>query len=80
MIVHKVELLIFDNEDIGSINLKEMLENTNYPNDCITSKVMSLDSRDITNWGDDHPLNKKDTIREEYKRIFANPFKEVERR
>lgn len=49
MIVHKVELLIFDNEDIGSINLKEMLENTNYPNDCITSKVMSLDSRDITN-------------------------------
>ena len=34
-------------------------------------EVMAIESRDIGEWSDDHPLNQKYPVRAEWQRIFA---------
>lgn len=65
MKAYKVELLIIDNEEVGQENIKYYLENTKY----VYPKVMDIKSVDI-DWIDEHPLNKIDTIKEEYNKLF----------
>jgi hypothetical protein len=69
MKVYKVELMIIDFDDIGE-NIKTVLENAWYPNHCISPHVMHIESRDIGEWRDDHPLNLIGKSEEEYKRLF----------
>ena len=57
MQVHKVELVIIDFDEVGIDDIKDILENTRYPNYCISPKVISTSSRDCGEWSDDHPLN-----------------------
>ena len=68
MKVYKVELSILDFEEIGEEDIKIMLENTKY----LYPKVISIDSREIGEWSDDHPLNHSSTQLHELKRIFEN--------
>ncbi len=68
MKVYKVELSIIDFEEIGEEDIKIMLENTKY----LHPKVISIDSREIGEWSDDHPLNHSSTQLNELKRIFEN--------
>ncbi len=53
----KIELLILDFDDIGADEIESVLEQTRYPNRSIKPDVMLIQSADIGEWHDDHPLN-----------------------
>lgn len=68
--VHKITLLVVDTDDLGADNVREVLENARYPNHCIGPSVMDIQTREVE-WSDDHPLNKRVTVRSEFERLFA---------
>jgi hypothetical protein len=70
MNVYKVELLIIDFDDIGEDAVKNMIENTKYPNHCISPQVKSIQTRQVE-WCDAHPLNSSFRADAEYKRLFG---------
>jgi|GEM_PF-2748403 len=72
MKVHKVILSIVDMDDIGADEVRDVIENVKYPNRCIHPSVVSIKTREVE-WSDDHPLNKGDTFRDEFDRLFATP-------
>lgn len=69
MNVHKVVLMVIDFDDIGAESVKSVIESARYPNRCISPRVMKLDTQDIGEWQDDHPLNHRDE--EEFDRLFG---------
>lgn len=69
----KLEILVIDFDNLGEQRIKETIENTNYPNDCICPKVKSIEGREIGEWNDNHPLNKRATAQAEYQRLFGVP-------
>jgi len=69
MKAYKLEILVVDFDEVGA-SIPEMIENANYPNHCISPHVMSVKEADIGKWDDEHPLNKRDTMKEYYKEIF----------
>jgi hypothetical protein len=72
MRVFKVELLIVDFDDLGPDGVREIIENVRYPNDCMAPAVVAVEMREIGEWRDDHPLNRRDTIDAEYRRLFGD--------
>jgi hypothetical protein len=69
MNVYKVELMILNFDGLSDDELCEVIENTNYPNDCISPHIINIESREIGEWNDNHPLNK--TGREQaFKELF----------
>ena len=70
MQVYKIELLIIDHDGLGAEGIREVLEDTRYPNHCIMPKVKSIEGKDIGEWTDEHPLNKRSTADAAYKEIF----------
>lgn len=69
--VHKVVLLVVDHDNLGPEGLRQEIENVNYPNDCVSPGVMSIETREIE-WTDDHPLNLGRTQRAEFARLFGS--------
>lgn len=67
--VYKIEVLVFDFDDLGEAGVKETLENTKYPNWCITPHVKSIQAREVE-WDDTHPLNRSDTAEQAYRELF----------
>lgn len=67
--VYKIEIMIIDFEKVGADGIKQILEQTHYPNYCIDPKVMSMETRYI-DWADDHPLNKSD-----FRTVFKDLFR-----
>lgn len=47
MNVHRVVLLIVDHDGVGPSGIADVLENANYPNDCIRPDVMQIDTRAV---------------------------------
>ena len=72
MNVYKVELLIIDHDGLGAEGIREALEETRYPNRCIMPHVKNIESRDIGEWTDEHPLNKRSTADAAYKELFGS--------
>ena len=70
MKAYKIEVLIIDFEGLGEQLIREELEDANFPNDCISIKVKNIEGKDIGEWHDDHPLNKRLTCDEEYRKLF----------
>ena len=70
MQVHKVVLSIVDFDQVGSENIKRVLENLHYPNRCISPTIESLETKDIGEWDDDHPMNYSLTSHEYFKKLF----------
>jgi hypothetical protein len=35
-------------------------------------KIMSIQSKEIGEWSDNHPLNKEDTIKQTYEELWGN--------
>ena len=68
MKAYKIEILVVDFEEHGEDVLIHDIENMKY----YSPNVMDIREADIGEWSDDHPLNKRDTCVEEYKRIFPN--------
>lgn len=72
MKVHKVTLIILDFDDIGKEEIESVIENTHYPNRCINPEVVNIETVEIGEWSDDHPLNQTDTAMKEWIRIFPS--------
>jgi len=70
MKIHKIEILIIDFDGLGEEGIKDVIENTRYPNDCISLEVKMIKTKEIE-WNDEHPLNFSNTSDEEYQRLFS---------
>lgn len=71
MKVYKIEVMVVDLDQIGEQEIKDVIENTRYPNRCISPEVKKIESRDIGEWHDEHPMNLQDKAEAEYQRLFA---------
>lgn len=72
MKAYRVELLIIDLDGIGEEEIIKVIEQyTHYPNHCINPHVAEIESAEIGEWDDDHPLNNPQTMEEEYHRLFG---------
>ncbi len=71
MQVHKIVLTVIDFDNLGLQGVTEALENARYPNRCISPRVLRAESRDIGEWTDEHPLNKRSTADTELVRLFG---------
>lgn len=70
--VYKIELMIIDFDEVGEDEIKAIIEDSKYPNHCISPEVKSIAYRTI-DWKDDnHPLNKTATADQFYQQLFAN--------
>jgi len=56
-----VTLTIVDHDEIGAAEVSTVLENARYPNRCIYPNIYGVESFDVGEWDDDHPLNKSAT-------------------
>lgn len=70
MKVHRLVLMVIDFDDLGSDQVRDVLENARYPNRCIAPAVMEMQTADIGEWSDDHPLNSSKTYVAEFARLF----------
>lgn len=70
MEIHKIVLTVLDMDGLGAEEVKNVIENTRYPNHCIAPNVIDVQTRDVGEWSDDHPLNKYDTAPAEIARLF----------
>lgn len=70
MKAHKVTLLIIDLDKVGAEDIKIILENQKFPNRCISPDVKAIETVEIGEWSDEHPLNQHETAEEEYRRLF----------
>jgi hypothetical protein len=55
---------------MGVEEIKDVIENTKYPNYCISPSAISIETRDCGDWDDDHPLNNRQTLNVEFDRLF----------
>jgi hypothetical protein len=67
--VHKLTVLVVDHDDLGGVDVRDVIEDTRYPNSCIYPQVMSVETRDVE-WSDDHPLNKTATQAAAFDELF----------
>lgn len=72
MKIIKLVVTVIDFDGIGAESIRDTIQNSHYPNHCISPSVHSMEERDIGEWTDDHPLNRKSTVEAEIKRIFGN--------
>jgi hypothetical protein len=71
MNIVKLEVLVLDMDGIGEDAIKSTIENTKYPNYCISPIVRTMVTKEVGEWYDDHPLNKKDSFDAEVVKIFG---------
>lgn len=71
MKAYKIEILVIDFDELGESQIKTELENVNFPNDCVSLNIKSITEKDIGEWTDEHPLNKRATCDAEYQRLFT---------
>ena len=70
MRIYKIEVMVIDFDDVGMDVVRDTLENTTYPNRCISPRVKRIQTREVE-WRDEHPLNNCKTENEEYYRLFG---------
>jgi hypothetical protein len=68
MKAYKVEVLVLGFEDMPEDDIVYFIENTGYLN----SRVMPIQSKDIGEWDDDYPLNKRETAKQTYEDLWKN--------
>lgn len=68
--VHKVTLMVVDHDGLGADGLQAVLEETRYPNRCISPRVAQVATVEV-GWVDDNPLNYEATWRAEFERLFS---------
>jgi hypothetical protein len=70
MKAHLLQVLVIDHDHLGVDEVERVLEDANYPNDCIAPTVIKSQSAEIGDWDDDHPLNNEDEQITEVNRLF----------
>ncbi len=68
--VYKIEILVVDHDAVGGDEIRSIIEDARYPNDCLSPQVKSVQVREV-DWSDDHPLNKHATTDAAYAALFA---------
>ena len=71
MKAYRVEVLVVDHDEIGPDAIKYYLEETKYPNWCMSPLVVEIQERDIGEWTDEHPLNQTATFKSEFRKLFT---------
>lgn len=71
MKAYKVEILVLDFEHMPEGDIVYFIENIKH----LYPKVMSIQSKEIGEWNDDHPLNRKDTAKQTYDDLWKNDFR-----
>ena len=70
----KVELLIINHDELEESEIRQILENTSmYPNDCMSPSVMKVQSLDIGEYEDGHPLTKTTEMTTAFAHYFSAP-------
>lgn len=54
--VHRVVMLVVDTDRLGAEAVRTELENARYPNDCLSPRVLTVETETVE-WFDGHPLN-----------------------
>lgn len=75
MKVYKLEVMVIDFDELGEDGIKIEFENARYANRCMYPRIKKIESRDIGEWDDEHPLNDRVACQAEYERLFAEPQK-----
>jgi hypothetical protein len=63
----KLVLMVIDMDNLGEDAIVEQIEQCKY----IYPEVKSVEIRDIGEWSDDHPLNKRHKSDSEFERLFT---------
>jgi hypothetical protein len=71
MQVHKIVVTVIDWDRLGADGVRAAIEEARYPNRCIAPRVRGVESRDIGEWHDEHPLNHASTSDAELARLFG---------
>lgn len=71
MKVHKVVICVVDHDELGADGVVQELGCARFANDCMHPQVMSIETVDIGEWREQHPLN----VRGKSKAAFASLFK-----
>ena len=72
MKAYKIEILVIDFDGLGKDGIEQEINNVRYPNDCLSLDFKNIIEKDIGEWHDDHPLNKRDTCDSEYLKLFGD--------
>jgi len=67
--VYRVTLMIVDHDCLGPKEIRDVLENTEFPNHCFHPQIVSMEARDVI-WDDGHALNKRRTWIDAFFRLF----------
>ena len=68
--VHLMTLVVIDHDDLGAEEVRQLLENTRYPNDCMYPDAIHSVTR-VVDWSDDHPLNNPITWESALRDLFG---------
>ena len=69
MKAYRVVLLVVDHDGVGD-GIKTEIESVRYPNHCLSPMVMAIEEAEIGDWRDDHPLNNRTLLNQEFHRLF----------
>lgn len=69
MKVFKITLMVIDFDEVED-EIASIIENTKFPNRCISPEVTKIESRDVE-WTDEHPLNNYELRVAEFERLFT---------
>lgn len=61
MKAHIITLVVVDLDEVGAEEIKDILENIKYPNHCMSPTAEKIETFEIGEWRDDHPLNLQTT-------------------
>lgn len=70
MKAYKITLLVIDHDDVGD-RIKSVIEGQRFPNHCISPRVMDIETADIGEWTDEHPLNYINKQEAEFQKLFG---------
>lgn len=66
MKAYKLEVLVLDFEESGDDEVIGLIENNKY----LTVDIITLKSKQVDDWDDDHPLNSTETQKEAFEKMF----------
>jgi hypothetical protein len=68
--VHLLQVLVIDHDELGADEVVRTIQNTRYPNHCISPSVVGKPRTTEVSWTDDHPLNHHNTWQQEVAKLF----------
>ena len=67
MKVHKIEVMVWDFDEVGEKEIRQLIENTKF----VHAHTMNCTSKEVQ-WDDSHPLNSAGTMARAYTDLFSD--------